>query len=226
VIDPNKAYKLEILCGAAAQKQVEVRLNEVEVGYLALEAFTGEMPQPQVLEVPGALFKENALNRIDFYLPDGPVPAGEAAHLADIAFVSLKITPAATDRDQVHYFEGEFFESGFSHAEKGWRWTDGPAASLHYPLGAVEAEGDYTLEITSGALGEQPVELVLNGTKIGDLTFAESEPQTQSLRFSGKLLKAGDNRIDFLIPKAVIPEGDSRQLGLAFVALRLYRFDE
>lgn len=216
IVDPNGRYSLEILCGAAAPTEVEVRLNGVEIGRLSLAAFTGQMPPVQTLEVDGALLKDHDLNRLDFYRPGS----------TDVAFVSLKVAPSSPDKDKVYYYDGEFFESGFSEAEKGWRWTDGRRASLLYPLAAVDPAAGYTLELTSGALGAQAVELVVNGTKIGQLAFEQPEPTTLRLPVAGRLLKAGHNRIDLLIPNAAVPPGDSRQLGLAFVSLKLYRAGE
>jgi hypothetical protein len=64
---------------------------------------------------------------------------------------------------------------------------------------------------------------MINGTNIGNLAFAGSNPQTQALTFRGRLLKANNiNQIQLLIPGATTPEGDSRRLGLALVSLKIY----
>jgi hypothetical protein len=140
-----------------------------------------------------------------------------------MALVSLKIYPQVDHKAGVNYFQGELFQSGFSAAEKEWRWTDGTEAVLLYPLEAVDPAHPYTLELVAGASGSQPVELEVNGAPIGRLTFIGFTPQTQTLSLSGALLKANNpNTIHFLIPNASPPPGDSRRLGLAFVSLKIY----
>lgn len=213
-VSPGERYTVDILASAAAAMEVDIRLNGAEIGRLALAKFTGQTPPLQALEVDGALFKDGDLNRLDFSLASEP-------GRAEMALVSLKVAPSSADQNRVYYYDGELFESGFSQAEKGWRWTDGRQATLMYSLAAVDIAAGYTLELTAGALGTQVVELAVNGTKVGQLQFEQPEPATLRLPVEGRLLKTGANRIDFWLPNATVPPGDSRQLGLAFVSLKL-----
>lgn len=222
VIDPAKQYTLEIL-GASVQGQTaQVSLNGTEIGKLNLEKFTGTLPQTQTIAFTGALLNENGLNQVQFDLPDLVGQANQPGRTAGMAFVWLKIYPFTGQTSGVTYFNSEAFETGFSHAEKNWRWTDNSNAVINYSLGPVAPNQPYVIEITAGALGIQPVEVRLNGQLAGVLTFEGSEPQTLTLPIEDNLLRANNsNKIQFLIPNASIPPGDSRRLGLAFVSLNI-----
>ncbi len=226
VVDPTKQYILEILGGSVQGQEVKVSLNGTNIGKLNLERFTGDLPQTQKVAFPGALLKENELNQVQFDLPDQVGQANESDRTAGMAFVWLKIYPFTGETSGVTYFNSNAFETGFSHAEKNWRWTDNTTAVINYSLGSVTPGQPYVIEITAGALGVQTVEVWLNDKPVGTLTFEGVEPKTLSLPVEGNLLKTNDsNKIQFLIPNASIPAGDSRQLGLAFVSLNIRTLD-
>ncbi|MBN1994189.1 MAG: hypothetical protein JW953_15935 [Anaerolineae bacterium] len=220
-IVPGRQYVIEILAGVAEAQKIGVTLNDRKLGELELEAFAGDVPETQTLIFKGMLLQENSLNKVDFYIPNVAITENQEARTAGMAFVSLKIYPFTSDNQGVHYFDSEFFQAGFSDAEQEWRWTDGPEAVLVYPLEVVDPNREYVMEIISGALGVQEVKIILNGADIGSLTFAGTAPETHGLSFEGSLLKEHNNRIHFFIPNATVPKGDSRQLGLAFVALKI-----
>ncbi len=222
-IDFNQTYTVEILATSLVAQEVAVSLNQAEVGRLKLDAFTGAVPNAHKLVFNGNLLQANGLNEISFRLPNTLISTDWNARTAGLAFVSLKIYPAAADNKTIQYFESEFFQAGFSDAETGWRWTDGTVAKMIYPLEAVETGKAYTMQISAGAFGVQKVEVRLNGARLGELTFEGFEPQTHSLTFSADLLEQNSaNQIHFFLPNATIPEGDSRKLGLAFVNLEIY----
>jgi hypothetical protein len=218
VVDPAQTYALELVAGSAKGQPLRVSLNQAEMGGATLEAFRGTMPAPIRLTFPGRLLADGAINTLEFTLPDAP---GETD---GIALVSLKIYPfTGEEREGVNYFESEFFRAGFSHVEQGWRWTDGLTATLVYPLEAVDPQQPYTLELLAGALDTQEVQVMVNGTPAGSMTFAGFEPQTRQVTLGGATLKAQSlNSIELRLPQAAIPPGDSRRLGLAFVAARIY----
>ena len=223
VILPDKQYIMEFLGASIKSQKVGVSLNDTQIGELTLEAFTGNIPKIQTLLINGTQLQENELNNIEFYLPNGAISENEQGRTSGMAFVSLKIYPLTGDPDGVHYFESEFFQTGFSSAEKEWRWTDGAVSNIIYPIDAVDINKKYELEIISGAFGVQDVKIILNGIHIGDLTFKNFGPEPGRLTFEGNLLKANDNnKIQLLISNATVPEGDSRRLGLAFVSLKIY----
>jgi hypothetical protein len=212
-VDTSREYIMEVLLGTPLDQEVDVMLNDAKIGHLLLPAYTGSMPEAQTLVFSGSLLEHGSLDTIGF---DASSPW--------LAFASLEVYPLLGDKGDINYFDSEFFQTGFSGAEKGWRWTDGAVSTIVYPLATIEIKKDYTMKISSGALGVQEIGIVLNGTPIGNLTFEGFEPQTQTLTFSGALLK-DTNTIDFHIPNASIPEGDSRRLGLAFVSLSIAPVD-
>jgi hypothetical protein len=212
-VDPRREYIMEILLGGPWDQEVDVMLNDTKIGHLLLPAYTGSMPEAQTLVFSGRLLENRGLDTLGFH-----------ASSPWLAFASLEIHPLLGDKGYINYFDGDFFQTGFSGAEKGWRWTDGAVATIVYPLTTIDVKKDYTMKISSGALGVQEIGIVLNGTHIGILTFEGFEPQTQTLTFSGTLLR-DTNTIDFHIPNASIPEGDSRRLGLAFVSLSIAPVD-
>jgi hypothetical protein len=223
LIDPAKQYALEILSAARQNQNIRVTVNGVKVGDLQLKAFTGAIPQPQKLTFGGSLLKEGELNQIRFDRSAVTEGKDEDAPTSGMAFVWLKIYPFFGNSEGVNFFDSQAFIAGFSQMEQNWRWTDGPEAILNYPLGPVNPDQEYVLELTSGALDVQEVEVWLNGAKTGSLIFKGFEPQTQTLLLKGNLLRANDNnRVQLLIPAAYTPEGDSRRLGLAFRSLKIH----
>jgi hypothetical protein len=216
-LNPERAYTLELVGASLAAQTVEVTLNKKPVGQLTFTPYDGGIPPAQPLTFEGALLRPGDLNELQFWLPQaGDDPTG------GLALVQLRLYPFAGTAEGVYYFDSERLESGFSTVEKDWRWTDGFTATLRYPPLAVEPGQSYILTLTSGALATQTVEVLVNGTGIGQVTITGFEPQSYHLTFKGTLLKAGaENKITFLIPGAEIPEGDSRRLGLAFVSVRI-----
>ncbi len=217
-IIPNERYVVEILGGAKTDQTVEVVLNDTSVGQFNLEAFTGTPPMPQTLSFDGQVLREDTLNDLGFRLVGGD----DQQPSEEMAFVSLKIYPSLEQGAGIYFFEAEFFETGFSQAEKSWRWTDGQQAQIDYPMTIVETDRTYILELTAGALDEQEIQVFVNGTELGGMMFAGFEPQTQQLSLDGTLLISETiNKIQFSIPNATSPDGDTRQLGLAFVSVKL-----
>lgn len=119
------------------------------------------------------------------------------------------------------FTEDDYFLTGFWTAEPAFRWTVGTSSRLVYPLASVEGEDDYTLELRAGALGEQEVEILVNGSSAGRLTYNGLTPVVQHLRLAGSTLQVGPNHVEILVPGALTPEGDTRDLGLAFVSFEI-----
>ncbi|MFN2507168.1 MAG: hypothetical protein ABR589_00150 [Chthoniobacterales bacterium] len=113
--------------------------------------------------------------------------------------------------------------TGWSWTEDQWTWTEGLVAALALRVGP--ASGGLTLNVRmSGLLHPpeltvQPVQVLLNGTKITD--WEVTDLKTYSVAIPSELLptEPTDWVIDFLVPKATspahfIPGADSRRLAL------------
>ena len=112
--------------------------------------------------------------------------------------------------------------SGWSHAEDGITWTDGPAAKLVVTVPPSE----YRLEFRLRAAGmrnppdlvAQPVEVWLNGSKIAEWSVSEMADHIAEIP-SGSLRERGDLAIEFRLPMARSPlalgvSADPRVLGI------------
>ena len=89
-------------------------------------------------------------------------------------------------------------------------------------MGSVSSEDEYGLTIRARALGEQRIELSLNGVSIGRAAVTGSEVTSIAQRFPGNLLLANQiNRVELALPDAVTPPNDTRRLALALVSARI-----
>lgn len=221
-IDPHKTYSMEVVAASLKAQKVGVLLNDTDLGHLTLSPFNGTAPETNTLTFSGALLEENSFNKIEFNLTGVSATEAWESRTEGMAFVSLRLYPKVDHQDGVYYFESEFYEDGFGSAEENWRWTDGVTSTVVYPLDDINIGKEYMMEISAGALGVQRVGVKVNDIEIGYLTFEGARPQTQTLTFTGHLLKAHDtNQIQLRIPDAAIPKDDSRRLGLALVSLKI-----
>ena len=121
-----------------------------------------------------------------------------------------------------------FLGAGWSHAEDGFRWTDGDLAALAFSF--ERPPGELMLSFTARPLLAagvtcQRVSALWDGTPIGDWTISDSKAYHAlilSPEFSGNPVHV----LEFLIRDAFSPSSknigaDSRRLGLAFTNLAL-----
>ncbi len=115
----------------------------------------------------------------------------------------------------------------FYAAEKGFRWTEGRAASLRFQMAKAPVPEQCKMIIKGFGNGRQTVTVSVNGSRIGEFVF-ENQQQTAELLFSGRILNAaGSNEVVFDLPLAQRPpNGDPRILALAFVELGMTRAGE
>ncbi len=226
-IDPksDRPYVLAISGGAATPVGVELELNGDVV---SAARFTDFIPrdhrsliQPEQLIAGG----ENTLRLL--IAPDRPTAKapnaleGETRALS-FGLRSLRLAPLRFPSAAILHVDDDYFLEGFSIAEERLRWTSGPVARLAYPLRRIEPDGYYNLRLEAGAFERQTVGVRVGGERIADWIFEGLEPQTRSVRLDVEQLTSGTNLVEFHLPDARSPEGDPRQLGLAFISLRIY----
>jgi hypothetical protein len=216
-LDESEIYLLELDAGAHRRQAVTVTVAGSAVGRFLHEGFA---PRRRVFVVPKTLLQGGAENIIGFEVP-GAAAAANDPRLLGLALRSLEMR-ALPEPFAVGFADDAFFDSGFSEAESGWRWSDGHRAAILYPLADVEAGAKAVLELLAGCLDEQRVELSINGTTVGELVLRGHAPTVHRLPFDAALLRPwSTNRVEFALPDAHSPEGDARVLGLAFVRLEL-----
>jgi len=127
-----------------------------------------------------------------------------------------------------------YIDEGWSQAEAGQRWSDGPRASLQIPLSS-RVRGDLRLSFAARAfvsdpeLPAQTVALTVNGQPLADWSMTGAE--TQQVTIPADLL-SGQRllQIDFRLPDASSPlalglSADNRVLGIALRELRIEHID-
>jgi hypothetical protein len=191
-ISRHKEYIMEIVSASLKSQEISVALNGTSIGYLELSPLTGTTPEIKTLTLSGILLDENNFNEIEFVALGPSIGDDWASRYEGFAFVSLKIYPQVDEQEGIYYFDSEFFEHSFSSAEENWRWPDGIPATITYSLDELHVDLEYVMGFLSGVLDVQTVDVVVNGTNIGNLTFAGPNPQTQVLTFRGHLLKANN----------------------------------
>ncbi len=131
--------------------------------------------------------------------------------------IPLSLRFDATDDRFTHFYA----------AEKGFRWTEGRAASLHFQMAKAPVPEQCKMIITAFGNGRQTVGVTVNGNRIGESVF-ESQRQSAELHFPGRMLNAaGSNEVVFDLPLAQRPpNGDPRILALAFIELGITRAGE
>ncbi len=226
--EPERLYVLALACGAAAEQQVDLELD----GYAAGSAsFAGFAPQTRrFLLEPGQLLvgqlNTGQLNagahELWLQVRGERVAIGGDDRPLGLGFRSLELTALRYPAASVAFPDDPYFLEGFSIAEERLRWTDGATARLVYPLRRVEAGATYELRLTAGAFERQRVQVYLNDEALAEWTFEGLYPEDRRARFDAALLRPGANLLELRLLDAASPEGDPRQLGLAFVNLRIY----
>lgn len=208
---------LEIVAGSLGRQEVSLRLNETPLGTLTLDGFA---PQGSAHLVELADLRFGQENRLLFDVPDAR-PMGEDHRALGLALRSLRLRRLPSPTEGVVFSDDALFIGGFSQAEPTFRWTDGPRATLLYPLEVVK-DSAYSLEIVAGAYGEQVVDVSVNGTAAGRMVLSGFEPASRTVTVPAEALRPRAlNRIELAIGRPRSPPGDPRRLGLAFVRARL-----
>ena len=217
-VDPSRLHLLEILAGSMGTQRVAVHVNGVPVSGFDLTEFD---PAWRLVAVPGNLLRSGAENTLELRVSNPSSAVNDPRRLG-VSLRQLRLTPLPADFLEVTYADDPFFGEGFSAAEAGWRWTDGTLARLYYPVGSVTAENEYVLTIRTRALGEQRVELNLNGVSIGRAAVAGADLTSITQRFPGTLLLANQiNRVELTLPDATTPPDETRRMALALVSVSI-----
>lgn len=216
-VEAQRTYVLALEAGAFGPQRVDLRINEVSLGTAEIEGFSSRT-LGWVLDSDD-LLSESA-NRFELSAPGASIAGAEDPRVLAVALRSLRVVPLRYPT-ALTFTEDDYFLTGFWTAEPAFRWTVGTSSRLVYPLASVEGEDDYTLELRAGALGEQEVEILVNGSSAGRLTYNGLTPVVQHLRLAGSTLQVGPNHVEILVPGALTPEGDTRDLGLAFVSFEI-----
>ena len=217
-VDPDALHLLEISAGSVGSQRVAVSVNGVELDAIEYARFA---PRRRLVAVPGRLLRAGEENTIELRVSD-PGPTMDDARRLGLALRELRLTPLSRDFSSVSYPDDRFFGTGFSVAETGWRWTDGRRVEIHYPIGPVDRNRQYTISILAGAFGTQRVEVSLNGTPVGEATVSGLEPTTMTHSLPGAVLRAHRmNRLELLLPDAEFAPDDTRRLGLAVVSVSM-----
>ncbi len=208
-------YLLSLHAGSLTPQDLTVEINGITVGSAFFNGFNTSW---QLLAVDPALLRPLAENTIQLTIPD-PAGTAEDPRQLGIALRSFGFDALPSDFAGITYRADTYFVQGFSGAESGWRWTDGPEAIIGYPIGYV-SDTPYVLELTAGTLGRQQVQLTLDGHSLADLMFEGFEPTTHRLEIPPGLIRPTTlHQIRLVTPDAVMPAGETRRLGLAFVSL-------
>ena len=214
----RSAHVVELLAGALGSQRVTVEINGEAVGTLTLDGFT---PVWRVVMAPADLLRPGSANRVDLFISD-PQPTATDNRRLGVSLRQLRLRPVFPRGTTVTYADDPYFAEGFSVAESGWRWTDGSRARVALPMGAADPTGEHRLEIETGALGTQRVDVSVNGVRVGRVVVTGFEPTVVALPVDGSLLEPDQvNRVTLSLPDAALVPGDARRLGLAVVSVRL-----
>ncbi len=210
-------YLLGLRAGSLVPQDLAVEINGIAIGTASYDGFATKW---QLLGVNPNLLRPLAENTIELTVPNPGGTADDPRQLG-IALRSLQLFPLPADFAGVDYREDAYFLQGFSGAEAGWRWSDGSQASIAYPIGDA-IDTPTLLRLTAGTLGRQRVQVFLDEQPLGDLVFEGFEPKTHSIEIPPGMIRSHRlHHIRLATPDAVVPPGETRQLGLAFVAIEL-----
>ncbi|MEM7583517.1 MAG: CPBP family glutamic-type intramembrane protease [Acidobacteriota bacterium] len=216
--EAQRAYLLTLSCGARLPQSVKLRLDDSPLGEVTFETFE---PTLRRVAFAGQLLaaREHHTLRLDI--------SGERAALAPdprplgLGLRSLEVRPLRFPSVAISHLDDAYFLRGFSAAEKNLRWSQASEASLVYPLRDLRSTR-YAFELLAGALGDQTVEIRLNGHPIASWSLAGLTPQLQRVEIAASQLRTPVNTIELLLPDAHKTKRDPRTLGIAFVSARLY----
>lgn len=117
-----------------------------------------------------------------------------------------------------------FQGSGWSFAEEGFTWTDGPRAELRLLLATPLRDATLVLTVPiantePGRLDRQRVVVSLNTAEIGTVVVPGAGHYT--LAVPGRLWREGENVLAFGLPDAWAPPTGGRRLGIALHSMQI-----
>lgn len=112
---------------------------------------------------------------------------------------------------------------GWSPAEAGWRWSDGPSTAMHFRPADPGTGPDLHLELLlQRTSGNQPVTVRLNGQPVGAFQTTGGPARLQFAVPRALIKPLADNELELLHPKAErASPSDSRRLAVALASWRL-----
>lgn len=110
---------------------------------------------------------------------------------------------------------------GWISADATARWSEIRVPKILFEWNSQE-KGELRLVVTAASRSRQDSAVLVNGTEIGSVSFGDTA-ETETLTFSGSLLKANDiNEIAFSMPGFLIPGfGYLERPHLGFIALSI-----
>ena len=181
---------------------------------------------------------------LSFKLPDAASPKAvglnEDVRVLGLGFRKIQFTPAGTTKkclpqNGVIWFglagnDYVYIDSGFSDPERGFRWTEGHEAVLAFNAEdageLLRKGGTVSLDVAplvGGPLGEQRVEVLVNGQKVDYWVLSErceKEIVLPALPKEDALYTLTFRFPDAASPKELGINEDGRALGLAFFSMR------
>lgn len=214
--DAEKSFVLALSASSVGRQKVDASMNGELLG-----SFEIDDPEPvhRILVVRGGVLSEGE-NVLRLVIP-GARPTDFDERVMGLALRTFSLEPLEEDA-VVTFRDDAYFAAGFSAAEDAWRWTEGTAARVLYPLADADETASYELELVAGAYGEQRAEVLVDGHSVGWLELSGAEPRSASLALPAERVRPYQVvSIELLIPDAARPEGDPRRLGIAFRSLRI-----
>lgn len=135
---------------------------------------------------------------------------------------------------QINFGQGggseEYRTSGWSHTEQKFTWTVGNSAKLSLPIGSENGPLNLNAALAafthSPELSSQPVEVFLNGQKLGEWQVGGNIAGYHLVIPAEKVKGVSTLEIEFRTPKAISPKSvgmseDGRVLGVCLASLEL-----
>ncbi len=125
----------------------------------------------------------------------------------------MKLFALKPNTSENHKSVSLLWESGWSHPEENFRWSDGEKAVIKFFIDKETFKHNMSVKIVLNTLEEQRVSIFLNRKKCFDAMISGEKID---VLLKGSSLVVGENRLKFFLPDAKLPgNGDGRKLAVA-----------